>query len=384
MSGNKKRLKIFDIAKGLSIILMTLSHYPFLIRGSMIYPSIEAFNDIKMVFSMPMFIFISGYLISDRLRYKEFVYNKLDGLIKPLLGFIISLTILKILLYLITTDIITFEGIMKYINVLAGIFPTGTLGPVNDTLWFVGALFWGHMVFKGSLEIYRLNNSYKHIQLIVLILALFAISSVEFNFYYLEKIPVFFTYLLLGYTFKKLSIRFLKGTSFFYNNKMILFPILFLLVWFVLNKLNLKTYLNLYYLEFNYHYILIFSILGVFSVLYICRFLEKIPLMNSFLIYCSKASFFILAYHFFVIDIYSAFFDMHNSHPILHLFLFFLNIAICCFIYYTVKKIPYVRVLFYPLKTLSLNEGEIRLLKSKYVNRFIPENLEILVITRKQ
>ncbi|KJD34623.1 hypothetical protein PK35_02255 [Tamlana nanhaiensis] len=379
MEKAKNRIEIFDIAKGLSIILMTLSHYPFVKIDSLVYPNFMFFNEFKMVFSMPMFIFISGYLLSDRLRIKEFICHKIDGLIKPIFGFAITLTVLKILLYVLTAEVVTFPGVMKYINVLASIFPQGTFGPINNTLWFVGALFWGQLVFKGALEMINVNKPYNYLLLLFLLIVLIVISNISFSFYYLEKIPVFFTYLLLGYSFKKISQRYLKGTLFFYSNKMILFPILFFVSWFLLETLQVKVQLNLYDHKFNYHYLLLLSILGVFSVLYVCRFFEKIPLLNSFLVYCSRASFFILAYHIFIIDVYNSFFKMQTYNPLLHTSLFILNIIICCGVYFLIKKLPYVRILFYPIKTIPLTEGEIKLLKSKYVYRFIPR--EILRIT---
>ena len=74
----------------------------------------------------------------------------------------------------------------------------------------------------------------------------------------------------------------------------------------------------------QYSYI---SVFGIFSLLYLCRYLEKIPILNSLLIYCSKASFFILAYHVFIKDIFALLFDLKSYNPLLHTVLFFLNIS---------------------------------------------------------
>ena len=97
MKVNEKRIQIFDIAKGISITLMTIGRYDFV----NIYPYLVQFQNIVMVLKMPTFIFISGYLFSNRLNFKHFLYHKIDGLIKPLISFILSLTLLNIIFYII-------------------------------------------------------------------------------------------------------------------------------------------------------------------------------------------------------------------------------------------------------------------------------------------
>jgi fucose 4-O-acetylase-like acetyltransferase len=69
----KKRIQIFDIAKGISIILMTISRYSF----TETYPSLLWFQNMVVVLKMPTFIFISGYLFSDQLNFKSFLFNKM-------------------------------------------------------------------------------------------------------------------------------------------------------------------------------------------------------------------------------------------------------------------------------------------------------------------
>lgn len=371
----KKRIQIFDIAKGISIILMTITHCSF----KKIYPSLVDFNNFVMIFKMPMFIFISGYLLSDRLNFRAFSHHKLDGLIKPLIGFLLSLTLLKIILYVLITDAITPDGVMKYVNALASVFVYWDLGFVNNVLWFVAALFLSQIAFKVMLACKDSRVPYNYFMVIILLLALLTLISIESKFYYLGYIPIFFVYLLLGYVFKRISNRFLNGTSFFYGSKMLLFPVLFLISLIILKYSNINMKLNIYEFEYNYHYLIIVSLFGVFTVLYICRFIEKIPILSAFLVYCSKASFFILAYHIFVLDVYEALFDLESDTPLFYTFLFFLNIVICCLIYMLVKKIPFVRIFFYPIKTIALKTSEKNVLKSKYFNRFVPKDVLVMM-----
>ncbi|MBP0903703.1 acyltransferase family protein [Mariniflexile gromovii] len=373
MIQNKKRIKIFDVAKGISIILMTMSRYPFLET----YPTLISFQNVAIIFKMPTFIFISGYLLSDRLDFKSFFYHKVDGLIKPLIGFLFSLTLLNIILYLVTSDRIILHDILQYILNLPRSFFHGSFDVVNVSFWFITALFLGQICLKGFLVISNLKKPFNYLLLSIFFIVLLILNAIKTKFYWSEYIPSFFTYLFLGYGFKKISLRFFNGTSFFYNKKMILFPILFLISYVTLYELNFDVDLNLAGLHFNYHYLLILSLFGVFTIIYLCSFIEKIPILNSVLVYCSKASFFILAYHIFIKDVFSTMFDLETYNPLLHTFLFFLNIVLCCLIYMLLKRVTIVRLLFYPLKTIELKDIEIKLLKSKYISRIIPKEISL-------
>ena len=378
MKVNEKRIQIFDIAKGISITLMTIGRYDFV----NIYPYLVQFQNIVMVLKMPTFIFISGYLFSNRLNFKHFLYHKIDGLIKPLISFILSLTLLNIIFYIIVSDVITFKDVFGHITNLARYFYHGSFDAINVSFWFIGALFLGQVTLKGFLEIKEFKKPLNYLLLMAFFLVLFLLNTIKIKFYWTEYIPIFFTYLLLGYSFQRISSRFLEGTSFFYSNKMIVFPILFFLSRFILNQLNIEIDFNLGGLHYNYHYLLIVSLLGVFTVLYLCRYIEKIPILNSFFVYCSKASFFILAYHIFIKNVFVVLFDFKTYNPLLHTLLFFSNIILCCLIYRFLKKVPFVRIAFYPIKAIVLNDAEIKLLKSKYINRFIPKDIFLDIAVR--
>jgi len=365
---NKNRIQIFDIAKGISIILMTISRYSF----TDIYPTLLSFQNIVMVFKMPSFIFISGYLLSDRLNFKFFLYHKIDGLIKPLISFAFSLTLLNIILYSIVSDVLTFKGCLDHITNLARAFYHGSFDVINVSLWFIGGLFLGQISLKAFLGILKLNRPFNYLFLATFLTVLLILSSIKIKFYWTEYIPIFFTYLFLGHSFKIIAVKYFNGTSFFYSERMILFPILFFISIVIFNKLNFAINFNIAGLHFNYHYLLLLSILGIFSLLYLCRFIEKIPIISSLLVYCSRASFFILAYHIFIKDVFSLIIDLKSYNPTLHTLLFFLNIVLCCLIYMVLKRIPVVRIFFYPIKTIVLNDIEITILKSKHVKRYIP------------
>ncbi|GAA4976497.1 acyltransferase [Algibacter aquimarinus] len=372
---HKKHVKILDIAKGFSIILMTLVHYPF-IQVDNIYPNLNFLVDnVLMIFVVPIFIFISGYLIRDKLSFKAYFFIKVDGLIKPLMGFLLCLTVLNILLYIISSDEVSINGMTKYVNALLSVFIYGNLGFVNYALWFVGALFLGLIVLKGSLVSLSLKKPLRYLFLVFIGLMLLVLINTRIEFYYLSYVPIFFTFLVLGYSFKKISDRHLNGVSFFHSKIMIIFPVLFLISCFVLNEFEIRTDLDIFLFVFNYHYLLLLSIAGIFSVFFFCRYLEKIPYLNKALVECSKASFFILGFHVFILDVYRLMFNLNVYNPFLHFVLFVLNILMCYIIYRIATQIPFIRLLFVPLKRIDLFKNEMRLIKYKPINRLIPSEI---------
>lgn len=77
---NEGRNVTLDVAKGISILLMTVTHLAIFNN----HPAIKAFNnEVLLLFKMPLFIFVSGYQFSGKRSFKEFARGKFDGLVKP-------------------------------------------------------------------------------------------------------------------------------------------------------------------------------------------------------------------------------------------------------------------------------------------------------------
>ncbi|KJD33793.1 hypothetical protein PK35_03300 [Tamlana nanhaiensis] len=367
----KPRIKIFDIAKGISIILMTISHYPFL----MDYKGLLSFNMVALVIKMPLFIFISGYLLSNRLNFRDFFHNKFDGLIKPLLAFLISLTLLNIIFYSITTTNFSTNGVLEFVNAFFNVFYFFDLEYVNYTFWFIIALFVGQIVVKGALEMLKIKKPNNYILLGVLVILLALLSTLNSEFYYLGYVPIFVAYLVAGYVCNIILKKYFQGSQVFYNKKMIVFLILFILGLLVVFKDGISVKVDIYYFIYNFHYKLVLSVIGVFAIIYLCTFIEKIPFINKALIYCSRASFFILAYHLFFIKVFDFLFDLKTYNPWFHTVLFFANIALCCFIYEGLKKVKVVRLFFYPIKTIEFSNIEYRLFQIKFFHILFPKDV---------
>lgn len=373
MQKTKKRIKIFDIAKGISIILMTISHYPFLTN----YKALLSFNMVALIVKMPLFIFISGYLTSNKLSFKQFLHNKFDGLIKPLFAFLVSLTILNIVFYVLTTNNFSGKGVLQFIDAFFNVFYFLDLEYVNYTFWFIVALFVGLITLKGGIDLYKIKKPYNYILLIGLVLLLFFLDTSGQEFYYLGFVPIFVAYLCAGFISNFILNKYFEGSSFFYSKKMILFLIAFIFGLIVVFKDGISVKVDIYYFIYNYHYKLVLSVIGVFAIIYLCTFIEKFKFLSKILIYCSKASFFILAYHLFFINVFSYFFDLNAKNPILHTILFFTNIAFCCLIYEGLKKVKVIRLFFYPIKTIKFSKVEYKLLQFKFFSKLFPKDINL-------
>ncbi|MCB4798538.1 acyltransferase family protein [Neotamlana laminarinivorans] len=375
MKDQRNRIKIFDIAKGVSIIFMTISHYPFF-SNKEIYPSLNSFNSSVMLFKMPLFIFVSGYLFSEQKSLKNFFYSKTDSLIKPLFGFASVLLIMHTIHYWSSASIVSIYDLFKYFNERFITF--GYLGVVNYSLWFIIPLFLSLLVLRGVITIITKKNRFKHISLFCILITLFLLNYLKIKF--ISHVPIFITYLFIGYALKKISESNFNSDKFFYRKEFLLLFVIFIIIVTYTNYFNILHFkINLLNFKYNYHYMLVVSLIGVLGIIHICTYIEKIKFISSLLMYCSKASFFILAFHMFFIDLFRFYFNLEVYNPWFHALLFFSNIVICCLIYELIKKVPVLRLFFYPLKTINFTSLEITFLRLNIVNRLIARNLIYLV-----
>lgn len=339
---------------------MTLVHYPFA-QIDTLYPGLYVLvKELLMSFIVPIFIFISGCLVNRNLAFKSFVSRKIDGLLKPLLGFLIILMVLNGLLNLFINPI-TLKEVLKPLTAFVSVFRYGNLGFLNYALWFVPALFMALIMLKITLEIIKIKQVYKYFLLTLLGMALTALYNTEITFYYLSYTPIFYVYLLAGYLFKELSKNY--GVAALFSKKiMLIFPILWCLLFLVFSKISLNTQLDLFNFQFNFHYSFLLSLIAILSILVLCSYLVKLNFLNNILIICAKASFFILGLHVYIIDVFQVFFNFKTYNPILHSLLFVINIIMCVLFYKVVILVPIIRLFFFPESAVVLKRLEIELL----------------------
>lgn len=104
---------------------------------------IDSNSNVVLFFRMPTFIFVPGYLFSNLLDFRHFLYLKIDALIKPLICFVISLTLLNIIFDSVVSDVVNFNQVFEHLKYMVQAFYRGRFDEINVSFWFIGALFLG-------------------------------------------------------------------------------------------------------------------------------------------------------------------------------------------------------------------------------------------------
>lgn len=119
-------LDYIDTAKGIGIILVLIGH---------IFPRENV--DFIYLFHMPLFFFISGYLLSPK-KTTDFTIKKIKSLIVPYVSFLFLFLLLNTCISLALNDVTAIETIKLYIKAIyGGALLKGDFG----AYWFVTTLF---------------------------------------------------------------------------------------------------------------------------------------------------------------------------------------------------------------------------------------------------
>ncbi len=149
----QNRNKTLDVAKGISILLMTLSHLKFLTR----HKEISSLNvEYLMIFKMPLFIIISGFLISENKTLREFFQTKLDGLLKPMLTIFGTIFLISSI-YHMRDGVYTFNDIWLTSKL--------AFHKYFLPLWFIFTLFVALIVFRLMMYV---NTKFNKITFVVI------------------------------------------------------------------------------------------------------------------------------------------------------------------------------------------------------------------------
>lgn len=205
----KQRVAYLDIAKGIAVLLVVISHsYNVINNYFHLYNDVYHFMDeglqwMYMPFFMPLFFVITGWCSNFDLPFKNFLWKNIKQLIFP------SITLL-----LIDTWILVAFGIsspprtLGLFGVLLNLATTG--GP-----WFIAALFFSKLMYWGLRRVFRKINIQLVIGLILFLIIGLAICFTGWNgmkdFYFLIHACFMLFFLPFG--------KFLKGKV---TNRMLL------------------------------------------------------------------------------------------------------------------------------------------------------------------
>lgn len=160
--GNGKRLEYVDVARGIAMICIVLGHL-----GN---PDI---NRVVFTFHLPIFFFISGYFLSERGTYGEFVRRKLRSCIVPYYFTCLCMTLIALLLAAykqqpLGPELFRWTWASLYAAGYTGYDPF--FGLSIGALWFLWATFWGTLLLRAV-------SGLKSVTRIVVIGSIFAVCQ---------------------------------------------------------------------------------------------------------------------------------------------------------------------------------------------------------------
>lgn len=332
-----KRIPYLDIAKGISILLMTFTHLVIITK----HPAFVEFNNhFLRIFKVPLFIMISGYLYTGK-TLQQFVKTKADGLVKPF-AVIFIITAAALAIFFFASG---HRGLKPLILLIID-----RTAAFYYPLWFVFSLFCGLVTFRCAdylIDNFPYSISVPGILYIGILLSLFDIFAVQWHIFNLATVRYFVLYLFIGYLFRKFEIiaELLSFKS--------ALPIASIYCTYLFIAYQMDINLDLFQPVMKpFALALIFSVAGFITIIGIANFLSTVPYLPGFLTLCAKSSFFILAFHVgisnYILNPFfehagftSGFFDVLN---------FIITITCCILLYLSVKAISPLAVILLPRK----------------------------------
>lgn len=262
----KKRLEYIDIAKGLGIMLVILSHTELWSEAFCRF-----FRHTTTIFFMPLFFLLSG------LFYKPInIRKRTIRLIKPFLFF-----------YTLTFGLhlypVLFKGQQFDYNDAFG-FLLGRSIEWNGPLWFLISLIFIVIIAQKFVTIKGLLLSMLVTSIIILLKPT--------NYYYFASTLLGLSFFITGNIFKEYFCHFHKWWIYFVTALLVVisyltqpFPVCGVASFII--KLSWMDFFSI-------------SILSIFTVVGIAQLIEKIPFVNRILLYIGENSLIIFATHLLI------------------------------------------------------------------------------------
>lgn len=264
----KKRLQYIDIAKGLGIMLVILSHTEFWSDAFCRF-----FRHTTTIFFMPLFFLLSG------LFYKPQQLKKRT--IRLLISFLFFYTItIGVHLYPVL-----FKGKPFDYNEAFG-FLLGHPLEWNGPLWFLISL-------TSIIIIAKKLTTPKGLILSMLVTSTIILFNPN-NYYYLGSTLLGLSFFITGNIFKDFFCH-------YYKWKWYLSAVLFVIISYFTHPFPVcgvaAFIINISWMEF-----FSISILSIFVIIGTAQFIEKIPIVSRILLYIGENSLIIFATHFLIYE----------------------------------------------------------------------------------
>ncbi len=337
----QNRNKTLDVAKGISILLMTLSHLKFLTR----HKEISSLNvEYLMIFKMPLFIIISGFLISENKTLREFFQTKLDGLLKPMLTIFGTIFLISSI-YHMRDGVYTFNDIWLTSKL--------AFHKYFLPLWFIFTLFVALIVFRLMMYVNTKFNKITFVVISVLTIgALLYLNhySNKWIIFTLAPVIYFVVYLGIGFAIKKLKL-----VDTLINPKSFIIAGIVYTIYAIFKEeyaIKIALWGNIYG---PFILTLISSFAGVILVLNISRYLTRFTGLSEVLFRCSKNSFYILAFHIIIGNyiLYPIYIKYIEPNIIVDIVAVLLIISSCIVLRKSTLKTRFIKYSMLPLKSLK-------------------------------
>ena len=280
----KKRINWIDIAKGITIILMVIGH-------TIPYNSLNIFI---FSFHMPLFVILSGITYKMPIN-KEDLKSRIKKYCKQLLiPYILTLLICTVVFTYINNDFSFLKVVKQFIkNLCWGNGCDYTLFGVNfngvSPIWFLVALFFSKIVF--DVINYKIND--KNLCNNFIIYSFLALTGVMVGKFIwlpqnIDLVLIFLLYLYIGFVFNK-YIRDIK------KYETVIFIVCFV-IWTVCLGFNLN--IELAVRSYPYGFLsIIESICASYSIIALCKIMEKSNVLQKIFTKIGKISLMILCIH---------------------------------------------------------------------------------------
>ncbi|WP_312227027.1 acyltransferase [Pseudescherichia sp.] len=336
----RSRLCSLDTAKGFFIVLMPLSHIGLI--NDVFVSHIN--HDWFLIFKMPGFYIISGYLMYNSIDRPGFLLKKIDGIYKPY----VSLAFCMMLVLLVAGHSTSLQEI--YDLLLGYSYSVGSGTVTFYPAWFIVNLPVSYLFCK------IIVSNLKTKRLSVVLLCWFALVVFNYNDSYLGfRLPFHMNISLYAVTYLLTGMA-IKHINFNIENKknILLFGLFFIAMRLMLP--NEYLHLDLAIKEYNNFFATYAtSVSGVLFIISLASTLDNTAISKA-LSLCAQNSLYILILH---IPVYTLIKDVITvTDPFYtQLLQMIVTIVLCVVIALIVKEVRPISFLFKP-KTLVLKNSE--------------------------
>lgn len=269
----KKRIKWIDLAKGICIVLVVLSHtsnvtevnYPFAFKA--------------MAFRMPLYFILSGLFFKQYEGFVGFIKRKTNKLLIPFLFFFIFTGVFPILLF--------------YHGSFSDAIETHPIA-FNGPLWFLLCLFFVNILFYSIQALARTQKSRSRVFLILTISLICGYIGLFLGWKHI-RVPLYIDSALSAMPFFAFGWWLNRKTNFLsspFRTKDLLIAVAFLIIMWITATPS-EWYLNKFVSKKAFILLYLSGISGTMFILYISKAIGFLPFVS----YWGRYSIIILCIH---------------------------------------------------------------------------------------